>query len=44
MKAEGLIHGESKFPPSLTLITAIALFCIGTAAIVSMLFRIGPFM
>ncbi|MET0986050.1 MAG: DUF202 domain-containing protein [Steroidobacteraceae bacterium] len=43
MKASGLIHGESKFPPSLTLITAIALLCFGIAAMVSMLYRTGPF-
>lgn len=43
MTEEGLIHGESRFPPSLTLITAVALLLIGVAAIVSMIFRVGPF-
>ena len=43
MKAAGLIHGESQFPPSLTLITAILLLLIGIAAIASMVFGIGPF-
>lgn len=43
MMADGLVHGESKFPPSLTLITAIILLLIGVAAITSMLFNIGPF-
>jgi len=43
MTASGLIHGESVFPPSLTLITALILLLIGIAAIVSMLFRGGPF-
>jgi putative membrane protein len=43
MTAAGLIHGESRFPPSLTLITAVILLVIGIAAIVSMLFQIGPF-
>jgi putative membrane protein len=43
MTAEGLIHGESRFPPSLTLITAIVLLIVGVAAIVSMLFSVGPF-
>ena len=38
MAAEGLIHGESPFPPSLTLITALVLLVIGVAAIVSMVF------
>ena len=36
MTAEGLIHGESVFPPSLTLITAIVLLLVGIAAIISM--------
>jgi uncharacterized membrane protein YidH (DUF202 family) len=36
MKAEGLIHGESHFPTSLTLITALVLLAIGVGAIVSM--------
>lgn len=43
MTADGLIHGQSKFPPSLTLITAVVLLFIGVAAISSMVFHIGPF-
>lgn len=43
MVAADLIHGESGFPPSLTLITAVLLLVIGIAAIVSMIFHIGPF-
>lgn len=43
MKADGLIHGESEFPVSLTLIVAVALLVIGLAAIVSMVFNVGPF-
>ena len=43
MAAEGLIHGQSGFPPSLTLITASLLLLIGVVAIVSMLRRSGPF-
>jgi putative membrane protein len=43
MRAEGLIHGESVFPVSLTLITALILLVIGVAAIVSMAFHVGPF-
>jgi putative membrane protein len=43
MTAAGLVHGESKFPPSLTLITAVILLLIGIAAIVSMVFQVGPF-
>jgi len=43
MKKEGLVHGESHFPVSLTLLTAIALLILGIAAIASMMFRTGPF-
>ncbi len=43
MKAEGLIHAESNFPTSLTLITAFLLLAIGLMAIVSMEFNVGPF-
>lgn len=43
MKAQGLIHAESAFPPSLTLITAVLLLAIGVVAILSMVFHIGPF-
>jgi putative membrane protein len=43
MTAAGLVHGESIFPPSLTLITAVILLLIGIAAIVSMVFQTGPF-
>jgi putative membrane protein len=43
MMAAGLVHGESKFPVSLTLLTAVILLLIGIAAIVSMVFQIGPF-
>jgi putative membrane protein len=37
------IHGETLFPTSLTLITAVLLLLIGIAAIASMAFDIGPF-
>jgi putative membrane protein len=43
MTEDGLIHGESRFPPSLTLITAVVLLIIGVVAIVSMVFDVGPF-
>ena len=43
MRADGLIHGETTFPVSLTLITAILLFAVGLAAIVGMEFDIAPF-
>lgn len=43
MKADELIHGESHFPVSLTLLTTLALLALGVAAIFSMMFRTGPF-
>ncbi|MCY1377404.1 hypothetical protein D9M69_649760 [compost metagenome] len=43
MVAEGLIHGESRFPVSFTLIVAVLLLIIGIVAIVSMTFNVGPF-
>jgi putative membrane protein len=43
MRKEGLLHGESIFPVSLTLITALVLLIIGVAAIISMMFQVGPF-
>jgi len=43
LKGDGLIHAESQFPPSLTLMVALLLLAIGVMAIVSMLFDVGPF-
>lgn len=43
MKAAGLIHGESVYPVSLTLIVALLLLVIGILAVVSMAMRAGPF-
>jgi uncharacterized membrane protein YidH (DUF202 family) len=43
MAALGMIHGESVFPPSVTLIGAIILLLVGIFAVVSMIFNIGPF-
>jgi putative membrane protein len=43
MREDGLIHGETSFPVSLTLITALLLLAIGVAAIASMQFDVGPF-
>ena len=42
MTRDGLVHGESGFPVSFTLLTAIALLIIGVFAIVSLVFRVGP--
>jgi putative membrane protein len=43
MRDDGLIHGETVFPVSLTLITAFLLLVIGITAIVGMEFQITPF-
>lgn len=43
LKAIGLVHAESHFPVSLTLVVALALLGIGMAASASMIFRSGPF-
>ena len=43
LKADGLIHAESQFPLSLTLLVAILLLGIGLLAIASMVFGVGPF-
>jgi inner membrane protein YidH len=43
MTEAGLIRGQSHFPISLTLITALVLLLIGVTAIVSMVFQVGPF-
>ena len=43
LKAEGLIHAESQFPVSLTLLIAVLLLVIGLLAVFSMTFDIGPF-
>jgi putative membrane protein len=43
MKADGLVHGDSTFPVSLTLLVAVALFVIGLFAVASTVFGVGPF-
>jgi len=43
MKGAGLVHGHSKFPPSLTLIVAVVLLAIGLLAVFSMVRHAGPF-
>ena len=43
LKIAGLVHGQSKFPASLVLITALALLLIGFFAVASMGLHIGPF-
>jgi putative membrane protein len=43
MKADGLIHAESGYPVSLTLMVALLLLVIGLFAIASMVFDLKPF-
>jgi putative membrane protein len=43
LKAQGLVHAESHYPISMTLIVAFLLLIIGFLAIASMVFDIGPF-
>jgi len=43
LKADGLIHAETQYPVSFTLIVAIVLLAIGVLAIASMVFNVGPF-
>jgi putative membrane protein len=43
MSAAGLVHAQSKFPTSLTLITALVLLIIGCVAAFGLVFRVGPF-
>ena len=43
MTDAGLVHGESRFPVSFTLVTAVVLLGIGILAIASMVFGAGPF-
>ena len=38
-----LVHGEDRFPVSLTLLVALTLFAVGVVAIISMVFQAGPF-
>jgi putative membrane protein len=42
MTRDGLIHGESPYPASLTLIVALLMLVIGVSAVVSMVFRADP--
>jgi putative membrane protein len=43
MMAQGLIHGESKFPVSMTLMVAVLLLLTGLFAIANMLFHVSLF-
>jgi putative membrane protein len=43
LKADGLIHAQSAYPVSLTLLAAVALLILGALAIFSMVFDVDPF-
>jgi inner membrane protein YidH len=43
LKRDGLIHAESQFPLSLTLVVAVVLLAIGVMAILNMVFGVGSF-
>ncbi len=43
MVADGLIHGQSRFPVSFTMIIAVLLLLVGLVAIAGMTFGVGPF-
>jgi len=42
LKAEGLIHAETQFPVSLSLMVAVLLLLLGVFAVASMTLNIGP--
>jgi putative membrane protein len=42
MKDAGLVHAQSAYPPSMTLIVAILLLGIGIVAVISMITGLGP--
>jgi putative membrane protein len=43
MKSEGLVYGETHFPPSMTLLVALGLLAIGILAMLSIQLHVGPF-
>jgi putative membrane protein len=43
MAEEGLVHAQSHFPISYTMVIALLLLLLGLAAAVSLTFRLGPF-
>jgi uncharacterized membrane protein YidH (DUF202 family) len=43
MCAAGLVHGDSHFPVSFTLLIAVLLLALGVVALTSLTFHIGPF-
>ena len=43
LMAEGLVHGDSGFPASLSVIVAVLLLLVGLLAVTSIAFNFGPF-
>jgi putative membrane protein len=43
MCGDGLVHGESRFPVSFTLLVAVLLLILGLVALTSLTFHVGPF-
>ena len=43
MHGEALIHAESSFPASFTLVVAVLLLAVGVIAVASLTFQVGPF-
>ena len=43
MHDETLIHAESSFPASFTLVVAVLLLAVGVIAVASLTFQVGPF-
>jgi putative membrane protein len=43
LKKQGLVHGESPFPPSMTLFAATLLLVLGTVTAAGMVYGIGPY-
>ena len=43
LRSDRLIHAQSVYPVSLTLLVALALLVIGALAMVSIIFNVGPF-
>ena len=41
--ADGLVHGDSGFPASLSVIIAVLLLLVGVLAVTSIAFKLGPF-
>lgn len=39
----GLIHGESPFPPSMTLVAALLILALGLVTSISMIYHVGPY-